>query len=104
VGWGDEYDQTDPGQPIDLTNVPDGTYILRGVVDPDHMFSESNPSDNVTDTEIQISGSTMKVLSQSNPIVNPPSVTMTSPAVGSNASGTVTLEANAAAESPATVA
>ena len=34
VGWADEYDQTDPGQPIDLTGVPDGTYILHGVVDP----------------------------------------------------------------------
>jgi hypothetical protein len=30
VGWGDEYDQTDNGQPIDLTGVADGTYILRG--------------------------------------------------------------------------
>ncbi|MGZ4659970.1 MAG: hypothetical protein ACXVYB_01695, partial [Arthrobacter sp.] len=29
VGWGDEYDQTDGGQPIDLAGIPDGTYILR---------------------------------------------------------------------------
>jgi hypothetical protein len=34
VCWFDEYDQTGNGQPIDLTGVADGTYILRGVVDP----------------------------------------------------------------------
>ena len=67
VGWGDEYDQTDPGQPIDLTGVPDGTYILHGVVDPQHLLTESNPMNNVTDTLLQISGSNVTVLSQTTP-------------------------------------
>ena len=43
VGWGDEYDQTDPGQPIDLTGVPDGTYILHGMVDPQHLLTRATP-------------------------------------------------------------
>src|SRR5262249_61681680 len=34
VGWGDEYDQTDDGQPIDRSGVPAGVYTLRGVGDP----------------------------------------------------------------------
>ena len=34
AGWGDQYDQTDAGQPISLVGVPDGTYILRATVDP----------------------------------------------------------------------
>src|SRR5262249_21322516 len=32
VGWGDQYDRTDSGQPIDLTGVPDGTYVLHATV------------------------------------------------------------------------
>ena len=53
VGWGDEYDQTDNGQPIDLTGVADGTYILRGNVDPQHVLTESDPTNNVTDTRAE---------------------------------------------------
>lgn len=66
VGWGDEYDQTDSGQPIDLTGVPDGTYILRGVVDPLHVLTESDTTNDVTDTTLQISGDNVTVLSQTN--------------------------------------
>ena len=103
VGWGDEYDQTDPGQPIDITNVPNGTYILHGVVDPQHLLTESNPMNNVTDTLLQISGTTVTVLSQTQPGSTPPAVTMTSPADGSTASGTVTVSATATPAAPATI-
>ena len=103
VGWGDEYDQTDPGQPIDITNVPNGTYILHGVVDPQHLLTESNPMNNVTDTLLQISGTTVTVLSQTQPGSTPPAVTMTSPADGSTASGTVTVSATATPVAPATI-
>ena len=58
VGWGDQYDQTDAGQPIDLTGVPDGTYILHAIVDPQHVLTETDPTNNVTDTKLQISGNT----------------------------------------------
>jgi hypothetical protein len=103
VGWGDQYDQTDSGQPIALTGVADGTYILWAIVDPQHLLTESSTSNNVTDTELQISGSNVTVLSQTNPGTNPPTVSMVSPANGANVSGTVTLQANATAASPATV-
>src|SRR6478609_5815873 len=46
VGWGDQYDQTDSGQPIDLTGVADGTYVLEATVDPQHVLTESNTSNN----------------------------------------------------------
>jgi hypothetical protein len=104
VGWGDEYDQTDPGQPIDLTGVPDGTYILRGIVDPDHVLTESNPNNNETDTVVKISGMSVTPISQTNPGTTPPTVSMTAPANGTNVSGTVGLQASAAATAPATVA
>ena len=58
VGWGDEYDQTDNGQPIDLTGVPDGDYVLQATVDPDHLFTESDKHNNVVDTDLDITGDT----------------------------------------------
>jgi hypothetical protein len=103
VGWGDQYDQTDSGQPIDLTGVPDGTYVLHATVDPQHVLTESNTANDVTDTTLQISGSTVTVLSQTMPGTSPPAVSITSPASGSNVSGTVTLQAAASANPPATI-
>jgi Bacterial Ig domain/Lysyl oxidase len=104
VGWGDEYDQTDNGQPIDLTGVPDGSYVLQGIADPEHVLTESDPDNNVVDTRLQISGSSVQVLSQTSPVVTPPAVTLTTPATGSSVSGTVALQATASATAPATVA
>jgi hypothetical protein len=104
VGWGDQYDQTDDGQPIDLTGVPNGTYFLRGTVDPEHVLTESNPGDNVVDTKLAINGTSVTVLSQTSPVVTPPVVALTSPADGSTVSSTVTLQATASATAPATVA
>jgi hypothetical protein len=104
VGWGDQYDQTDNGQPIDLTGVPDGTYILQGTVDPQHILTDSNSTNNVVDTKLQITGNTVTVLSQTQPVVTPPVASLTSPASGSGVSGTVMLQATASATAPATVA
>ncbi len=103
VGWGDEYDQTDAGQPIALTRVPNGTYILRAVVDPRHVFTESDTANDVTDTTLRIAGDRVTVLGQSNPGATPPSVTITSPSSGTTVSGSVALRALASAHAPATV-
>jgi hypothetical protein len=103
VGWGDEYDQTDNGQPIDLSSVPDGTYVLRATVDPTHVLTESDPTNNVVDTELQIAGNSVTVLSQTNPGSTPPTISMTSPANGANVSGTVALQASAAGGGSASV-
>ena len=104
VGWGDEYDQTDNGQPIDLTGVPDGTYVLQATVDPQHVFTESDSTNNVVDTELQITGDNVTVLSQDSPVTVPPTIALTSPAAGAQVQGTVTLSATATASAPATVA
>jgi hypothetical protein len=103
VGWGDQYDQTDSGQPIDINGLPDGAYVLRGVVDPKHVLSESNNTNNVTDTTLTITGNSVTVGSQTNPVVIPPSVTLTSPTNGGTVGGTATLQASAAAASSATI-
>jgi hypothetical protein len=64
AGWGDEYDQTDAGQPISLVGVPDGTYVLRATVDPEHVLHEVTTANDVTDTTLKIAGNEVTVLSQ----------------------------------------
>ncbi len=64
AGWGDEYDQTDAGQPISLVGVPDGTYILRATVDPQHVLREVTTANDVTDTTLTIAGNDVTVVSQ----------------------------------------
>jgi hypothetical protein len=104
VGWADQYDQTDAGQPIDLAGVPDGTYILHATVDPLHVLTESDTNNDVTDTTLRISGTSVTVLSQTHPVTTPPTVGLTSPAPGAQVSGQVALSASASATAPATVA
>ncbi|HUZ16171.1 MAG TPA: Ig-like domain-containing protein [Gaiellaceae bacterium] len=64
AGWGDEYDQTDAGQPISLVGVPDGTYVLRATVDPEHVVHEVTTANDVTDTTLHIVGDQVSVVSQ----------------------------------------
>jgi hypothetical protein len=104
VGWGDQYDQTDSGQPIDLSGVADGSYVLRATVDPQHVLTESDVTNNVTDTRLSITGTTVTVGAQTHPVITPPTVAVTSPTAGASVAGTVTLTAAASATSPATVA
>jgi hypothetical protein len=70
VGWGDEYDQTDAGQPISLQGVADGTYVLRATVDPEHVLRERSRANDVTDTTLRITGDQVSVLAQK--VVNLP--------------------------------
>lgn len=97
VGWGDQYDYTDPGENIDITSLPDGVYWLRSIADPYHVLQDSNPGNNVTDTQLRITGNTVTVLQQINPPSTPPTVALTSPVNGSSVTGTVTLTATATA-------
>jgi hypothetical protein len=97
VGWGDQYEATDGGEGIEITSLANGTYWLRGEVDPNHYFEESNDANNVTDTKLQIEGNTVKVLEQTHPELAPPTVTLTSPAANSSISGSAELSATASA-------
>lgn len=97
IGAVDEYDQTDAGQSISLTGVPDGTYWLRAVVDPDNFLAEADKTNNETDVELTISGTTLTVVKTVTPVLNPPpSVTLTNPANNATISGVVQLQANTA--------
>lgn len=102
VGWGDKYDATDGGENINITALPDGTYWLRAQVDPYHYLAQSHLSDNITDSKLTISGSSVTVIAQTHPDSTPPTVNLSSPAAGSTASGNVALSATA--RGPAAVA
>ncbi len=97
VGWGDQYDYLDPGENIDITSLSDGVYWLRSIADPNHVLQDSNVSNNVTDTQLRITGNTVAVLQQLNPISTPPSIVLTSPLNNAGVTGTVTLTATATA-------
>ena len=97
IGAVDEYDQTDPGQSISLTGVPDGTYWLRALVDPDNFFAEKDKTNNETDVKLTISGTSVQILQTATPTLNnPPGINVTSPVDGTTVSKTVQLSATPA--------
>ncbi|NML17312.1 Ig-like domain-containing protein [Azohydromonas caseinilytica] len=100
IGAVDEYDRSDPGQSISLAGVPDGTYWLRAVVDPDNFLAENDESNNETDVLVRISGNTVTELRQVVPkLPPPPAIRLASPADLSQVTGTVTLKAGTVAGS-----
>jgi len=94
IGAVDEYDQTDEGQAIAIGNLPNGHYWLRSIVDPYNYLAESNETNNETDVEVAISGSSVQVLQSVHPVLSiPPKILLTSPSAGS-VTGMVTLAAS----------
>lgn len=55
-GWGDVYEYYLPGQYIEVSGVPDGTYILETFVDPDDHLIEADDSNNCGTLLVKISG------------------------------------------------
>jgi hypothetical protein len=97
IGAVDEYDQSDPGQSIPIPGLPDGTYWLRAMADPDNHLAESDESNNATDLKLTISGNSVTILQTVQPVLPPPPpISLTSPSAG-NISGTVQLAASASA-------
>jgi hypothetical protein len=98
IGAVDEYDKSDPGQSISLAGVPDGTYWLRAIVDPDNYLAESDESNNETDVLVSISGNTVTELRKVTPVLPPPpDITLASPSDQSTVSGTANLTASTTA-------
>lgn len=56
VGWADVYGWNLADQYIDITNVPDGTYELVQIANPNGSVIETTTTDNCTSTVITISG------------------------------------------------
>ena len=67
LGWGDTYPSSLGNQHIDITGVPDGTYVVRvianQVLDGQPLVHESNPNNNVASSTITIAGDSVTWLS-----------------------------------------
>lgn len=46
AGWGDTYLQFQPGQSFDLTGIPNGTYYIEVVANPNHRLVETSTRNN----------------------------------------------------------
>ncbi len=62
VGWVDTYTADVPGQELDITNLPDGTYAFRAVADPENRLIEKDESNNTTITFIEIEQNSVRIL------------------------------------------
>jgi hypothetical protein len=94
IGAVDEYDQTDAGQSISIGSLPDGTYWLKALVDPNNFLAEADKTNNETDVELTITGNTVQVLKTVIPVLNqPPAITLTAPVGGGTVSRSVQLTA-----------
>lgn len=63
VGWADTYPATLPDQGIDVTGLPDGTYLVRVTADWQDFWRETNEGDNSASAQVRISGNTVTLLS-----------------------------------------
>jgi hypothetical protein len=97
IGAVDEYDQTDEGQSIVIDGLPDGTYWLRAIVDPDNYLAEADKTNNETDVKLTITGNTVQVLQTVTPVLSaPPNITLMAPSDGATVSGSVQITASTA--------
>jgi virginiamycin B lyase len=62
AGWTDTYKYHLPGQYIDITDVPDGSYALRSVVDPSQQLWESDRENNAAIIYIKIEGERLGIV------------------------------------------
>jgi hypothetical protein len=74
VGWKDVYDRILPGQSINLDpdpdhRVPQGSYYLVNVADPDHQIWELDTANNAGSTVVGLS---LSPLPLSGPVIEPP--------------------------------
>ena len=56
AGWSDIYDSGLPGQWIDITGVPAGSYDLEITINPEHMIDEADYSNNTATVPVTIVG------------------------------------------------
>ncbi len=56
VGWGDTYLQSVAGQAFDITSVPNGTYYIEIIANPQHVLQESNIRNDVSLRKVILGG------------------------------------------------
>jgi hypothetical protein len=56
VGWGDTYVQALPGQAFDITGLPNGTYYIEVLVNPENRLYEASTANNSSRRKVIIGG------------------------------------------------
>jgi hypothetical protein len=56
VGWGDTYIQSIPGQAFNIANVPNGTYYIEVIANPEHLLKETTTSNDISLRRIILGG------------------------------------------------
>jgi hypothetical protein len=56
VGWGDTYLQSVPGQSFDITSIPNGTYYIEVVANPEKLLHETTTSNGTSLREVILGG------------------------------------------------
>jgi hypothetical protein len=62
AGWFDTYEFDTPGQIVDISDVPDGVYALRSMVDPANQLLEMDDANNATAVYFALEGAQLQVL------------------------------------------
>ena len=63
VGWGDTYPASLPDQAINITSIPDGTYVVKVTADWQNFWKETNENNNSASAQIKITGNTVTLIS-----------------------------------------
>jgi hypothetical protein len=56
VGWGDTYNQSKAGQAFNITSLPNGTYYIEIIANPEHVLHEVTMSNDTSLRKVIISG------------------------------------------------
>jgi hypothetical protein len=56
LGWGDTYEQFLPGQSFDITHVPNGTYYIEVVANPERVLYETTTRNDVSLRKVILGG------------------------------------------------
>jgi hypothetical protein len=56
VGWGDTYSQFVAGQAFDIISVPNGTYYIEVIANPQHVLYESNTHNDISLRKVILGG------------------------------------------------
>jgi hypothetical protein len=56
VGSGDTYTQERPGQSFDITDLPNGTYYIKVIANPENRLKESDTKNNVALRKVVLGG------------------------------------------------
>lgn len=62
VGWADVYNWFLADQYIEISGVPDGTYVLETLANPSHTVHETTLDDNAARVLIRLQGDTVELV------------------------------------------